>query len=1251
MEALANWIQPFFAWLVQTTLMASILIALILVAQRLLGGRLGPRWCHALWLILLIRMVLPWAPASPISLFNLIPALIPPAEPQDNRDVPTYKDHSLPAAGDAGRARTASDSTPAQAAPVRPVSGPKKQVEAQFPAQPTHPTLPQALPTLWLAGALVLGGYLLASNFALWRIVKRDHPLTNQPILELFEECKAQMGVQTIVALVPNDQVKTAALFGFLRPRLLLPREMIETVRREEMRYVFLHELAHLKRGDIYLGWLASLLQVLHWFNPLVWVAFHRMRTDRELACDALVLTRTGRNESREYGRTMVGLVEHLSRPRHLPALAGILEGKSQLKRRIAMIAQFQNNSYRWSPLAVALIVAVACLTLPNARQDIAAAAGSPASLTSATDTPQKPVFRRLQITNKIPWDVSLSSDGKNIAFVSEDKLWIMPRTGQLGPDYPGAPQVVDTGETKVDWAGLAWSRDGRWIAFNNMKEEPKGNGRMCVVAVAGGKPKEVYENYRESRNCNYRMSLSPDGKTLAFSSVDGNELHVYTLPVDGGTPTRLVEAQAREPVFSPDGKMIAYVEDKSLGRQGGSLWVVPAEGGTPKRVADAGNATSPVWSPNGRMIAFLDFKDKMMTTQIHIVPFGQDGGNAGEKTTIDFPGVDEITRLTGWTPDNQIGAVCKGHLEFGLYTLPVQGGTTTLVQHGTYACLPRWSPDGKRIIFSTDARGSGGGWTIFGTASISAEGGEVTPIPIPADTKISKPSWGAGNHVSPDGKTIVFAGKKSGDGEEKFVRGAYASHIWTLPLEGGKPTQLTNAPAPLMDWFPCWSPDGKTVAFVRAKDSPNMAEAFREANVCLIQTKGGEPRQLTSESDAFVFGAIAWSPDGRLLAYFSADKERSKDSMSLRVIPAQGGKSHMVGKVQATGFNTELAWSPDSKRIALNGRLYEKVFKIMSVDDGSTVDIIPDLVDPSSIWHLDWSRDGSRLVFAGDQGSGDPQFWVMENFLPGGKTVSGNASQRAEQRWTNSLGMVFVPVQGLDQVWFGIWETRVQDFEAFVKATGRDMGNKMMCFNRELEEGEWEGHHWRNPGFTQGPDHPVVGVNWEDATAFCKWLTEKERKEGILPVGRYRLPSDLEWSQAVGLVQESEKTDVYPWGKQWPPVTGAGNYADATAKEKYTGLPAIEGYDDGYAETAPVASFGPNPCGLYDMGGNVAEWCGYWVSSDVDEYRALRGASWFSGSQDALHSWYRVGVPPSRASSPKGRVCMAGFRVVLEQR
>ncbi len=1256
MEALPTYTQPFFAWLLETTLIASVVIGLILVGQRFLGERLGPRWCHALWLVLLLRMVLPWTPPSPWSLGNLIPASIPQAWPHASVHVTEQDNRSeLGVVSEGTQPKAVSPSEPTAASPQMTVIGRKAPATRKAPPAVTWPVVRRMLPLFWLAGAAALGAYLVTSNFALWRIVKRERPLLNQPILELFEACRVHMGVQTIVAIVPSDRVTTAALFGFVRPRLLLPREIIETASQEELRYIFLHELAHLKRHDICLGWLASLLQVLHWFNPLVWLAFHKMRADRELACDALVLTRTGPDESRQYGRTIVGLLERFCRTRPLPAMAGILESQSQLKRRIAMIARFQNNRYRWSPLPVTLIVVFACVALAGISEGTAVPAQTPAQRT----TPQKsdaPTIRRLHVPFQLHFDAQLSPDGRSIAVVVDKRLCIVPREGALGPDYLGAARVVHTGDVNVDPYGFAWSADGRWIAFNGRApvgaegraEGQEGAYRMYVVRAEGGEPRHVHDAYRGGIAHNRRMSLSPDGRILAFSAADANELHIYTVDVESRVAKRLADAPAREPVYSPDGRWIAYVEDKSRGRGGGGLWVVPANGGTPRRVADADNACSPVWSPDARMIAFHDWN----ADGIYVVPVGEDAAPTGKKISVDYPKeAGGLYRLTGWTPDHKIGAIFRSHAESALYVLPLRGGPPTRVTRGGHPLQPRWCPDGRQLVFARRLDQSHSSWADYGIASVPAEGGEVMVIPVEAGGKIVRRGWGGGNNVSPDGRTIVFAGRTADEA-------APNSHIWTLPVGGGETRQLTDVPLPLADGFPCWSPDGKAVAFVRSRDVQNIIRRFTEADIFVISSGGGEPRQLTVEADMVAFGSIAWSPDGKLLAYLSIDDEWSTEGETLRVIPAEGGESRVVMKLRG-GFeanNVELAWSPDSQRIAI----VDNGIRIISLSDGSAADIDPGVVTART-YHLDWSRDGEKLVFVGEQ-RGDVGFWMIENFLPREARQSANTmvSSTSAPRWTNSLGMPFVPVKGTS-VRFCVWETRVKDFEAFISATGRDMGNKMTCFNSDLKHDEWEGYNWKNPGYAQGPDHPVVGVNWEDAVAFCKWLTEKERKEGVLAARQvYRLPSDSEWSAAVGLKavsrdapgdQEQETKGVYPWGTQWPPTKGAGNYADMTARAKYgpDEFKTIEGYDDGYAEAAPVGSFEPNPCGLYDMGGNVLEWCGYWVSSDTDEYRSLRGASWLQGDTDSLHSRYHIGQPPSRASSPDCRSSYIGFRAVLE--
>lgn len=256
----------------------------------------------------------------------------------------------------------------------------------------------------------------------------------------------------------------------------------------------------------------------------------------------------------------------------------------------------------------------------------------------------------------------------------------------------------------------------------------------------------------------------------------------------------------------------------------------------------------------------------------------------------------------------------------------------------------------------------------------------------------------------------------------------------------------------------------------------------------------------------------------------------------------------------------------------------------------------------------------------------------------PSVEPASGFGIQQAakERPWINGLGMRFVPVPGT-RVWFSVWDTRVQDFKSFVSETGYDATKGMWSISKS----GWEerGATWESPGFTQGWTHPVVGVSWKDAKAFCAWLTKKEQATGQLPKEMaYRLPTDVEWSVAVGLAHEEGNTPkqksgdlfhrtmndgIYPWGKEWPPPKGAGNYFGEEAEvgdQPWHGL-AIQGYNDGWPRTSPVGAFAANRFGLYDIGGNVWQWCEeLWDTGG----RVLRGGSWTYDAPTSLGSSHR---------------------------
>ncbi|HZR19169.1 MAG TPA: M56 family metallopeptidase [Verrucomicrobiae bacterium] len=358
-----------FAQLLRASWQGAILILLVLAAQRVLGRRLEPQWRHALWLLVLARLALPWTLPSPISLFNLV-SLMTASRPAENPVVlreETRENMAGPSVA------------------VRPVLSPSPLVASAKHWPRDYRSL---LPLLWGVGALGLSLHLGAAHYRFHRKVMRERALVDEQALTLLEQCKAAMRLRTPVTLVETTAVDGPSLFGFLRPRLLLPAGFTRNFSPEELRFVFLHELGHVKRHDIPIGWVMALLQVLHWFNPLVWLAFSRTRVDRELACDAVALAHAEEREAKPYGRTILKLLESFGTSRHAPGLAGIVEDKQEMQQRILMITQFNKPRRRFG-LAGMLFIGLALVALTDAQLGCKSTSASKESGTASL-TPQE---------------------------------------------------------------------------------------------------------------------------------------------------------------------------------------------------------------------------------------------------------------------------------------------------------------------------------------------------------------------------------------------------------------------------------------------------------------------------------------------------------------------------------------------------------------------------------------------------------------------------------------------------------------------------------------------------------------------------------------------------------------------------------------------------------------------------------------------------------------------------------------------
>ncbi|MGZ7147202.1 M56 family metallopeptidase [Bacillus sp. BC08] len=356
MDVLINvYLSHFFDWLIETSLMASILVGFILCIKVLFRNKLTPRWQYMLWIVLMIRLLLPWSPDSSYSIYSLLSYNSSVSEViQKNTSSPeNIMNHEMK-----------------QTVELEPnsetVTKNSEQKVSTNAEQQTTLSLYKIALYVWLVGVIVLAIITFITNRRLYSYIKKQPDITDEQVVTVFNRCKQSMKMKKAVSLRLAGKIASPTVFSFFRPKVLLSKKHIKVLNEQQLQYVFYHELAHIKRNDVAVNWIMYSLLLLNWFNPILWYAYFCMREDQELACDAYALTFIDKEEQIAYGHTIITLLEHYSY--QVPSLANLSRNKRTLKRRIVMIKKFQKKSYRLSLLGVIVIVAIASLSLFNAR-------------------------------------------------------------------------------------------------------------------------------------------------------------------------------------------------------------------------------------------------------------------------------------------------------------------------------------------------------------------------------------------------------------------------------------------------------------------------------------------------------------------------------------------------------------------------------------------------------------------------------------------------------------------------------------------------------------------------------------------------------------------------------------------------------------------------------------------------------------------------------------------------------------------
>jgi len=338
-----------FEILILSSLIGDILVLAILAIKKLLKNNLTPTFHYYIWLILIIKLIIPYGPETSLNISNI------------------YENNHIQIATNENTEKIQNNSL----IQAKTYQGNSIQKEVFQSLNKGVNRIPISISLenrihvekiffyIWITIVALLIGVLMTGYKKLNRIIKTSIKIVNTTHEKILYNYLKIMNIKTNVELLYSSKISSPSLCGLIKPKIFIPNNIAFSISDEDFRYIIMHELTHLKNKDIIINWILTLLSIIYWFNPILIYSFRKIRQDCEHSCDDKVISYLDQGENVQYGNTLIRVLELVGKNNKIVGITSMVISNSEIKRRIIMISKYRKvniKNFLFGAIAVIII-------------------------------------------------------------------------------------------------------------------------------------------------------------------------------------------------------------------------------------------------------------------------------------------------------------------------------------------------------------------------------------------------------------------------------------------------------------------------------------------------------------------------------------------------------------------------------------------------------------------------------------------------------------------------------------------------------------------------------------------------------------------------------------------------------------------------------------------------------------------------------------------------------------------------------